>query len=639
MGLVFLDVPEAAQINVGGNLNNCRFQGMNLSANDVTSINVSGDINDRSAFTSVTLDLNQTGMQAPNMTYLSQAVYNVIGVTSISAATLTTSLYYNPATHTLTYQNIPGVSLANVLNLLQNLTVQVYVNGVPQWADPPNDTIPLTTIASVLTSATAQALLAQFNADNVLGGVPAGAGVPSGAYGFTIGGGGTFDLSARNIDLGTTAGIQSDGVALYTIGGSYPLAQLFGNGGVFDRGADISVNVTGDLTMYSTSIASLNGGNIHVNVGGGINVGSADFTVNATGARGIYSGAPSDISVVAGGDVIVNGSRIAAYDGGNVTVESLTGNVDAGIGGMGFVVVNSFKVDPNTHQVTAFSPSIPGSGILATTIPTDDGQAVGNITILAAQNILLGCGSIIQLPLNGTDGGSSALTLQADGQILAARGTLFAPSMNLSGAILSAGSVNISAANAPGFLNPQVNVTNLTAVAGSNVQFNVNQVIGESGMIVVTNLGMPYVISVTGGSGLGPFSWQWYKNGTSLPDATNASLSLTNIHRTDAGTYSIVASNVTGTVTNDIQLHVLVPQLLSTSFVQTNQIMSVSFGDADGGLLTAQDIPSFVIQTSTNLVDWTSIDLPISTNASGGLSFQLPTFSDPGCGFYRILSQ
>ena len=37
---MLLDAPEAAQINVAGNMYNCRFQGMNLSANDVTSINV-----------------------------------------------------------------------------------------------------------------------------------------------------------------------------------------------------------------------------------------------------------------------------------------------------------------------------------------------------------------------------------------------------------------------------------------------------------------------------------------------------------------------------------------------------------------------------------------------------------------------
>src|ERR1017187_10616416 len=112
---------------------NSRFQGMNLYANDATSINVGqtakenmeksgllnpntdssikvgGDIINRGDFTSVTLDLNQIGVQAPDMADLSLAVNNNIGSTSISEATLLSSLYYNTDTHVLTYQNISGV--------------------------------------------------------------------------------------------------------------------------------------------------------------------------------------------------------------------------------------------------------------------------------------------------------------------------------------------------------------------------------------------------------------------------------------------------------------------------------------------------------------------------------------------------
>ncbi|MEJ0088549.1 MAG: hypothetical protein WDM80_02125 [Limisphaerales bacterium] len=55
MSLVMLASPEAAQITVGGDMNNSRFQGMNLSAGDTTSIHVTGDIINRSAFTSVDL--------------------------------------------------------------------------------------------------------------------------------------------------------------------------------------------------------------------------------------------------------------------------------------------------------------------------------------------------------------------------------------------------------------------------------------------------------------------------------------------------------------------------------------------------------------------------------------------------------
>jgi filamentous hemagglutinin family protein len=440
MSLVLLDAPEAAQINVVGNMYNCRFQGMNLYANDVTSINVGqtakenmensgllnpntdsgitvgGDIINRGAFTSVTLDLTQTGVQAPDMDYLSEAVNNAIGSTSISAATLTTSLYYNPQTGVLTYQNISEVSIASVLNLLQNLTVQVYKNGVPQLDSNGN---PVTTTVSVLTPATAQALLAQYNAENAYSGIQAGSGPPDGTYGYTVGGGGQFNITARTIDLGTTAGIQSEGVDLYTVRGTYPLASLFGNGGVFDHGADITITTTGnhlagetagdlvgDLDMYSSSIASLQGGDITIYAGGDVNAGSADFSVNTTSARGIYSTDQGNVYVYANGDINVNGSRIAVYDtrqdngsgtpGGSVTVVSRNGNINAGTGGSGFVNVSSYLVNPD-QSVTADSSTIPGSGIMEVSYTKN-----GNILVEAPNGTVnAAAGGILQLLLNG----------------------------------------------------------------------------------------------------------------------------------------------------------------------------------------------------------------------------------------------
>ena len=177
MSLVLVGAPEAAQITVGGNMDNSRFQGMNLSASDVTSINVAGDINNRSAFTSASLDLSaDSGEQAPDLSLLSKAVDNTtVDGKPISAAALVTSFFYNPTTQTLTYQNITGLSAASVVNLLQNLTIQLYINGVPQYEDPPGskpagpyNTIPTPdpNKVSVLNAATAQALLTEYNNEN-----------------------------------------------------------------------------------------------------------------------------------------------------------------------------------------------------------------------------------------------------------------------------------------------------------------------------------------------------------------------------------------------------------------------------------------------------------------------------------------
>ena len=432
MNFVLLGAPEAAQINVGGDMNNSRFVGMNLSEDPnqsvqvpvreingsmgtatvtpgVTSINVTGDINNRGDFTSVILDLSQnTGEQAPDLSYLSEAVNNVIGNTSISAAQLTTTLFYNPATGKLTYQNIPGQTLKDVLSLLENLTIQI--NGVQQ----PNP-------VSAINPATAKALLEEYNKENIKDALqlpyvssnpkdgpddnPNPVLPPDGTTGYSLGGGGKFNISANSIDLGTTAGIQSLGVSLYTIGSSYPLAEK--TGADIAQGADINIKTLGDLDMYSTTIASINGGNISIEAGGDVNVGSADFTVNSTTTRGIYTSAQSDVSVIANGDINVNGSRIAAYDGGNVTAESLNGDINAGTGGSGFVIVSAFYVDPTMQAVFTDSPTIPGSGILATTFPARDasypapGAPVGNILVEAPNgNVNANAGGIIQLALN-----------------------------------------------------------------------------------------------------------------------------------------------------------------------------------------------------------------------------------------------
>ena len=410
---VFLVVPEAAQINVVGNINNSRFQGMNLNASDITIINVGqsaknnmenlgllnpatdghlavgGDINNRGAFTSI--DLSQiAGAQMPNLALLAQAI---TPQNAPSPVTLLTSFYYDPTTKILTYQDIPGTTLASVLQLLQHLSIQVYQNGVPQWADPPYNTIPITATVSVINAETAQALQTKYTS---LGATP------SGTYGYAIGGGGKFEITARNVDLGTTAGIQSFGAGYYRNASGYPLA------GRFTTGADILVNLTGDLTMYSTAISSLNGGNIYVNADGNINVGSSDFSVNSFSARGIYTTGQGNVAVYAGGNIDVNGSRIAAYDvrpstgsgaltsGGSATVVSRNGNINAGNGNSGFVIVSSYLVDSVTHQVTALSQTIPGSGILETSYTQP-----GNILVEAPHGTInAGAGGIMQLLLD-----------------------------------------------------------------------------------------------------------------------------------------------------------------------------------------------------------------------------------------------
>jgi len=411
MSAILLATPEAAQINVVGNMYNSRFQGMNLHDHDISSIvlgaeaklnlehkgilnaatdgglTVGGDIINRSVFTSI--DLSQiVGASAPDFSLVPQAV---LAAGDPTVATLLSSFNYNSVTKVLTYKNISGRSLDSVLALLQNLQVQKYVNGIPQWQNPPLNTIPVLLPApvAVLNAATATALQNRYNE---LGPIPDDSG------GYLIGGGGKFEIRGRNVDLGTTFGVQAAGVGYYRSGNDYPLAQYF------TKGANIDIQLTGNLDMFSSSIATFNGSDIFIKAGGDLKVGSSEFSETTKGARGIFSTGQGDVTVIANGDVNVNGSRIAAYDGGNVTVKSLHGDVNAGNGGNGSVVIGSYTVDPVTRAVNASTTEIFGSGILATTFPNSAGQTVGNILVEALNgDVKANKGGIVQLSFNDVE--------------------------------------------------------------------------------------------------------------------------------------------------------------------------------------------------------------------------------------------
>ena len=215
MNYIDLNVPEAAQIAVGGSMNNCGFQGMNVSDAasfqvqiheadgsthtvtvdpSVTSFNVAGEIFNAADF--ITVDLS--GDPAPDLSLLSLAVdgdNTIPGYGPMSSITLASSFFYDPVTKTLTYEDISGTTLDKVLNLLNSLTVQQTINGVPQWNDP-NDPIPSdpkTETVSVFgdpndSGSVVNLLLNQYK---TLSGYPYA--LPNNTPGYTVGGGGEFE--------------------------------------------------------------------------------------------------------------------------------------------------------------------------------------------------------------------------------------------------------------------------------------------------------------------------------------------------------------------------------------------------------------------------------------------------------------
>ncbi len=135
--------------------------------------------------------------------------------------------------------------------------------------------------------------------------------------------------------------------------------------------------------------------------------------------------------------------------------------------------------------------------------------------------------------------------------------------------------------------------------------------------------------AVAGGSAR--LDYQWYFN-TNVPvlGATNAALVLASVQPANAGVYSVSVTNLAGATTSAAAALVVAvpppsrPQI--TALVFTNGAFRLTV-NGDAGY-------RYIIQTSSNLVTWTSL----FTNDNPGLPF---LWNDPGAGpagqrFYRV---
>lgn len=87
---------------------------------------------------------------------------------------------------------------------------------------------------------------------------------------------------------------------------------------------------------------------------------------------------------------------------------------------------------------------------------------------------------------------------------------------------------------------------------------------------------------VTAG-GTPPYSYQWLRNGVPLPNATSSSLQLDGVTASQAGLYSVVIGNETGSVTSNAATLTVTPALTVTT------LLNDTFSDAD---ISTQDLPA-----------------------------------------------
>jgi filamentous hemagglutinin family protein len=477
---------KAAQITVVGDINNVGFSGANLQASGVMSdtfIHAGGTIFNSPYYSTVTLasgivsansldpnawdsifdlaldptmlasleNFNADNPLPPGITSISQylKVNNYLLFPNPNHNIDTIGLganpgfVYDPSTKQLGFKGNMPASLASELEGGTFTVLVVNPNGTP--AIDASGHLETKTYGFNAASSINNLYLASLDS------------TPTTQPGYQVGGPGLFDITASSIELGNSAGILSSG-------------------------GSINVNTTGNLSMFTSTIASISGGAVTVNAGGEIDLslGNNDFSPgnNSTPCYGIYTTGLGDVTVTAGGNVNIGSSRIASFNGGNVFVESFNGDVNAGNGANDALYVPVTPVSYSYHGQSQTSGSIGGSlisddarpygsGILAISPislykPPGGIGLPGNITVDAPNgNIVSTLGGISQFSLNNSIGGGPTITLTAgtpgvpaspaQGNILLGQGGVLGGTINLTaqgniqGLVVSRQDANISA--------------------------------------------------------------------------------------------------------------------------------------------------------------------------------------------------
>jgi hypothetical protein len=128
-------------------------------------------------------------------------------------------------------------------------------------------------------------------------------------------------------------------------------------------------------------------------------------------------------------------------------------------------------------------------------------------------------------------------------------------------------------------------------------------------------------------TGAGSLSFQWFKNNTAIPGATNSTLALALAQVSDTGVYSVTVSNAGGSAVSELAV------------LSVQQIVSDARFDPAAGFQFRVSIPAgktATVEYSTNLVNWTSIT---PAPVTGIVDIQDPQAVAGALTFYRIIVQ
>jgi hypothetical protein len=172
----------------------------------------------------------------------------------------------------------------------------------------------------------------------------------------------------------------------------------------------------------------------------------------------------------------------------------------------------------------------------------------------------------------------------------------------------------------PGGANTNM-VTGIFALSGTESPF---PIITSQPQSVAVAGGANAAFSV-GAAGAATLSYQWHLNGSSLTGAQSNTLNLAGAGAANAGSYQVVITNASGTVTSTVALLSITNQ--PVSFLTGGSALKLSGGALTLQLTNLTGQGPVVVSASTNLLQW----IPIFTNPSGFGTF---TVTDTAAGSF-----
>jgi hypothetical protein len=373
---------------------------------------------------------------------------------------------------------------------------------------------------------------------------------------------------------------------------------------------------------------------------------AANYSVTVTNAFGSATSSNASLLVVAGGGG--SGSVVAQWNFNSTPPDAST-TTGSTLTSIGSGTLSNLGTTATFATGSTNDPSVDNTGWNTTGYPS---QGTGNktdgiqasVSTAGFANIAVGWDQRV----SGT--ASKYFRLQyttnginfVDGPLITMQNnSVFETKSNYLGAISGAD-------NNPNFGFRIVSETEGSAINNGNTNYVTTSTsgYGSSGtvrfdLLTVYGIAMPTisaqpisVVAVVGdnvdfdvtAAGAAPLGYQWQFSGTNLPAATNSILSLTNITIDEAGTYQVVVTNSAGSMTSSIAQLTIYPTAAATLSAPVFAIGQFQF--------TVTGVPDFTyaVETSTNLIDWTSVE----TNTSPFVITDTNVFDAP-THFYRAV--